>query len=93
MPQLHAIVHGRVQGVNFRFMTVTLARRLSLSGWVRNRPDHTVETIAAGERPALDEFLRWLHQGPPGARVTRVEVTWQDKAERFNGFEIRYDAD
>lgn len=87
--QFHAIVHGRVQGVGFRDTTQWHASELGLTGWVRNRMDGTVETVAQGSRTVLDQFLAFLHQGPPSARVTSVDVTWQDAAETFDGFGIR----
>jgi acylphosphatase len=86
--QLHAIVHGRVQGVSFRYNTRSVARQLSLNGWVRNLPDGTVETVAVGEQTMLDKFLAWLHQGPSGAHVTRVEVDWNDEPTSYTAFEI-----
>jgi acylphosphatase len=86
--QLHAIIHGRVQGVSFRYNTRSMARQLSLTGWVRNLPDRTVETVAVGEQPMLDKFLEWLHQGPSGAHVTRVQFTWDDQPASYTTFEI-----
>jgi acylphosphatase len=88
--QLHAIIHGRVQGVSFRYYTQEQAERLKLTGWVRNLRDGTVETTAVGPREALDTFLKWLHQGPSGARVTGVDVDWTDFPQTFDTFEIRY---
>ena len=67
-------VHGRVQGVFFRDSTRREAERLGISGHAINRPDGTVEVVATGSDDALDELERWLHQGPPMSRVTRVEV-------------------
>jgi len=88
--QLHAIVRGRVQGVNFRSSTIHQASRLGLSGWVRNQPDGSVEVLAQGPRPTLEQLLTFLHQGPPGARVTAVEPAWQPPTETFNQFEVRW---
>ncbi len=88
--QLHAVVHGRVQGVSFRHYTVLKAQDLGLTGWVRNQSDGTVETVAEGEREKLDQFLSWLHSGPPSAHVTRVEAHWYTAAGRFAGFNVRY---
>jgi acylphosphatase len=68
-----ALVEGRVQGVGFRYSCYAEARRLGLSGWVRNTPEGDVEVRAEGIREKLDEFLAWLHRGPPGARVDRVK--------------------
>lgn len=92
MPQFHAIVHGRVQGVSFRYYTVQKAQQLALTGWVRNRSDGTVETVAVGLRPVLETFLAWLHHGPSGAQVSQVEVDWSETAEVFTAFEVRYGA-
>lgn len=90
MRQLHAVVHGRVQGVSFRYNTQHEAARLGLVGWVRNLADGTVETTATGADEALDQFAKWLHHGPPGAHVTNVDLNWADTDETFTAFEIRY---
>jgi acylphosphatase len=75
-PTLHAVVRGRVQGVYFRASAAKQARDVGIGGWVRNLPDGTVEAFAQGDRHALEEFLRWLGEGPPSARVDEVSVTW-----------------
>lgn len=76
--RLHAIVHGRVQGVGYRATTVDEARRLNLGGWVRNRLDGTVEVLAEGPQAKLDLLLAYLRRGPLGARVSNVVVDWSD---------------
>ncbi len=88
--RLHAVVHGYVQGVNFRYYTVHTAQRLGLTGWVANRRDGTVETIAEGRRKALDEFWAFLHRGPPSAVVRQVDVEWEDPSGEFERFGVRY---
>ncbi|GIV78881.1 acylphosphatase [Litorilinea aerophila] len=90
MQRLTAIVHGRVQGVNFRYFTLQEARRLGLTGWVANRPDGTVEVVAEGPEDALASLERWLHRGSPAARVERVEVQWSPASGEFSRFQIRY---
>ncbi|WP_294946794.1 acylphosphatase [Sulfurivirga sp.] len=85
---LRAIIHGRVQGVFFRASTQKKARALGLTGWVRNLPDGTVEVLAVGPRPALEALLDWLHEGPPLARVERVDAAWAVCSKHFEGFEI-----
>lgn len=87
--QLHAIVFGVVQGVNFRYSTRREAQRLGLVGWVRNLPDGTVEVTAEGARAALEQLLSFLHKGPPAARVTHVQVEWRSPTGEFTQFEIR----
>lgn len=88
--RLHAIVHGRVQGVNFRYTTLHAADRLKLTGWVANRWDGTVETVAEGPRSDLDKFLSFLHQGPPSAWVDRVDADWQAPTGEFIDFRVRF---
>lgn len=90
MDRLHGIVHGRVQGVGFRDATQEEAQRLSLNGWVRNTADRTVEVVAEGERDQLDSLVAFLQKGPPSARVTSLDVEWQDATGEFTQFEIRW---
>ncbi|MBT8083392.1 MAG: acylphosphatase [Gammaproteobacteria bacterium] len=66
-------VHGRVQGVWFRDSTRREAARLGISGHAINLPDGNVEVLAVGAATALDALEAWLHEGPPMARVTKVE--------------------
>ena len=72
--RLHVRVTGRVQGVYYRASTCTEARRLGVSGWVRNTPDGAVEIEVQGAPGAVAEFVAWCHKGPPAARVERVET-------------------
>lgn len=72
--QKHLIVHGRVQGVGYRWSMAQAADALGVRGWVRNRRDGTVEALAMGDAPAVDAFVEWAHRGPPDARVDRVDV-------------------
>jgi acylphosphatase len=83
-----AIVSGRVQGVFFRDTCERVATGLGVSGWVRNRPDGTVEVVAEGERAAVDELLTWCRDGPPRARVDRIEITAEPVAAE-RGFRVR----
>ncbi|MDQ3780014.1 MAG: acylphosphatase [Chloroflexota bacterium] len=68
-------VHGRVQGVSFRMAARDQARQLGVRGIARNEADGSVAIEAEGEPAALDAFVAWCQQGPPAARVERVEVT------------------
>lgn len=81
---VHCVVRGRVQGVAFRAATQATAQRLQLTGWVKNRADGAVETLACGQDSALQSFQEWLHQGPRYAIVTEVRCTervWEDHSE------------
>ncbi len=87
---LSAIVHGRVQGVSFRYFTARRARELGLTGYVRNRWDRTVEVAAEGERTAVEKLLEFLKAGPPAARVIKVDTQWSTCTGRYKRFEVRY---
>lgn len=80
-------MHGRVQGVGFRWWTRTQALRLGVTGTVRNRTDGTVEVRAHGSEQALASLQRLLHSGPPGAQVERVEADESDGVP-VEGFRI-----
>jgi acylphosphatase len=88
--RVHAVVRGYVQGVNFRYYATRTAHRLGLRGWIANRRDGTVETVAEGRRSDLDEFVDFLHRGSPAASVQDVDVVWQSPSGEFSGFTVRY---
>jgi len=77
LKQVNLTVRGRVQGVYFRAATQREARRLGLTGWVRNRQDGSVDVCAEGEEEALKELVAWANRGPSAARVERVDVRWR----------------
>lgn len=88
--RLSATVRGRVQGVFFRSFVRNTARKLGLTGYVRNLPGgETVEVQAEGERPQLDRLVEQLKVGPPGARVENVDAEWSDYSGRFTDFGVR----
>ena len=68
-------IRSLVQGVGYRYAMHLEAIRLGLDGWVRNRSDGSVEALAAGSAPALDQLVAWARRGPPAARV--AEVSWE----------------
>jgi acylphosphatase len=82
-------IEGRVQGVYFRASTVAQARRLSVTGWVKNCRDGSVEAVAEGEPAEIEELIAWCRQGPPGAHVTLVEVRYESSQDEFHGFSIK----
>lgn len=89
MKRIHILVSGLVQGVFYRASTEAEAKRLGLTGWVRNLPDGRVEAVAEGPEDALADLCQWAEQGPPAARVDRVERAWQAATGEFAGFETR----
>lgn len=88
--RLQATVHGRVQGVSFRYYTRRRATELGLTGHVRNAWDGTVEVVAEGQRASLEELLAFLRVGPPAAIVTEVATRWAVPTNAFERFEVRY---
>ncbi|WP_420145040.1 acylphosphatase, partial [Sphingobium sp.] len=70
----HLMIHGRVQGVWYRGWTVETARRLGLTGWVRNRMDGSVEAMVQGEPATVAQFEALAMHGPTAARVTRIDA-------------------
>jgi acylphosphatase len=86
----HVFVSGRVQGVFFRSETIREAREHGVSGWVRNLPDDRVEAVFEGEVENVKKLLDFCRQGPPGAKVTHIDVAWASYSGEFRDFEIRY---
>ncbi|MEM3578914.1 MAG: acylphosphatase [Candidatus Bathyarchaeia archaeon] len=86
----HVFVSGRVQGVFFRHETRREARLRGVKGWIRNLPDGRVEAVFEGEEETVKELIKFCKYGPPGARVTGLEVEWEDYTGEFKDFEIRY---
>ncbi len=71
---LHCYVSGRVQGVFFRANTKKKAKKLGLTGWVKNLADGRVEVLANGDEAQLAKLEQWLHRGPIGAKVENLET-------------------
>ncbi len=88
--ELCATVHGRVQGVGFRYFVVEKALGLGLRGYARNTNDDTVEVLAQGPRPALEKLLTLLRRGPTAAEVQRVEIHWGTPSTHVSGFHVRW---
>ncbi len=89
MVRAHLVIKGVVQGVFYRASTVNIATTEKLTGWVRNRPDGTVEAVFEGEKAALKRMVGWCRSGPPMASVEEVLVTWEDYRGEFKEFSTR----
>lgn len=90
MPRMRYLVHGRVQGVGFRYYTLRQARSIGVSGWVRNRVDGAVEVEAQGVADQLELLQDALQRGPAFALVTEVEAVALDESPNAPGaFTIR----
>ncbi|MBN1686755.1 MAG: acylphosphatase [Spirochaetales bacterium] len=86
----HVVVHGRVQGVGFRYSAARKALQLGLTGWVRNCSDGTVETHFEGDASQAEDFLSWLRRGPTGSRVLRVDEKKTSPKGFYRSFSIEY---
>jgi acylphosphatase len=73
--RVRVLVRGSVQGVGFRYATVSRATSLGLGGWVRNRSDGSVEAVFEGPAERVESMVAWCGRGPPGAQVDSVETT------------------
>lgn len=90
MKRIHFVVHGRVQGVGFRYFTRQCGIEFNLTGWVKNLADGSVECEAQGEDSLLDVFYTKLGRGPVLSRVSRIDRNEISLITKENGFEITY---
>lgn len=86
---IRVVIRGRVQGVSYRAWTKKQADRHGVAGWVRNRPDRTVEASFTGPAEAVDALLAACRRGPFAARVDGIDVSDEAEAALGGGFEIR----
>lgn len=86
--RLHVI--GIVQGVYYRATARERAEKLGLTGWVRNVDDGSVLLEAQGPVDRIEALIVWCWEGPSGARVEDVEVSWISVQEGDQGFRVRY---
>lgn len=83
-------VYGLVQGVFFRYTTRKVARKLGLSGYVKNMDDGSVLIEAEGLEDKLKELLNFSRHGPKNARVDRVEHEFKTPQYQFKGFNYSF---
>lgn len=86
----HLCIQGKVQGVFFRGFTRECAHDLGLSGWVKNLRDGRVEALFEGEKALIEKAIKACNIGPPGARVTDIDIQWEAFVGDQDGFHIRY---
>ncbi|HOI81250.1 MAG: acylphosphatase [Thermovirgaceae bacterium] len=72
---VRVIITGIVQGVGFRWRGRQTAMALEVRGWIRNRPDGSVEAVLQGPSDLVDEMLDWISKGPPGAVVRGITTS------------------
>jgi acylphosphatase len=90
LARAHLLIEGRVQGVFYRAFARGVATKLGLNGWVKNRYDGRVEAVFEGDRPLIEQAILECREGPQGAYVDDIDLTWETYSGREKGFEIRY---
>lgn len=92
MIRKHIIVHGRVQGVGFRYITSSIAIKCNVTGWVRNEYDGTVEIEVQGADHRVDLFIQEISEGNRFARVDFLDITDIPlvNVSKEQGFRIRH---
>lgn len=88
MARAHVSIRGKVQGVFFRAETQRAAEERKVNGWVRNRPDGSVEAVFEGTEKAVLSMAEWCKSGSPQAVVEDVVTDWSDYRGEFDRFEI-----
>lgn len=86
----HVFLSGRVQGVFFRSATKHNADRNDVKGWVRNLQDGRVEAVFEGEKGSVQKLVEFCKHGPSGARVTNIDLTWEDYTGEFDRFKLSW---
>ena len=91
MKQLRILkIHGKVQGVGYRFFATRVARRLGLKGQIQNNRDGTVEARVEGEKDAIDEWIEQLHEGPRYAEVTQIDQETKAFTGTLSDFDVQF---
>jgi acylphosphatase len=89
MRRVHLTASGLVQGVFFRASARDEARRLGVTGWIRNTAQETVEAQAQGETSAVEAFVEFCRQGPGQAWVEELVVDDVDVVADESGFGVQ----
>lgn len=86
--QAHITIFGFVQGVGFRHLIRSKAIELGLTGWVRNNPEGSVETLFQGSKEKIEQIIKLCKKGPFLSEVENVDVQWENEKEKFDSFEV-----
>lgn len=83
-------IHGKVQGVGYRFFATRVARRLGLKGTIQNLRDGSVEAVVEGEKQAIDDWIEELKEGPRYAEVSRIDQEVKEYSGRLPDFDVKF---
>jgi len=84
--RIRIFIYGEVQGVFFRANTTSTAKKLGITGFVRNRTDGSVEVVAEGDKQKLEKLREWCSHGPEAAIVEKVKSEWEEYKGEFSDF-------
>lgn len=92
MPKEQRIIriHGKVQGVGYRFFATRVARRLGLKGSIQNMRDGDVEAVVEGEKSVIDDWIEELKEGPRYAEVTKIDQETKEFTGRLGDFDVKF---
>ena len=90
MKRIIIYVYGLVQGVFFRYTTRKVARKLNLTGYVKNMPDGSVYIEAEGPEDKLLELLEFSKKGPKHANVKKIEYEFKEPQKKFKNFDYAF---
>ncbi|HYM62472.1 MAG TPA: acylphosphatase [Thermoanaerobaculia bacterium] len=83
-------IHGKVQGVGYRFFATRVARRLGLKGSIQNSRDGNVEAVVEGEKKDIDEWIEELKEGPRYAEVTKIDQETREFTGKYGDFDVKF---
>jgi len=83
-------IHGKVQGVGYRFFATRIARRLGLKGYIQNLRDGSVEAAVEGEADKISEWIEELREGPRYAEVSRIDQERREFQGKFGDFDVKF---
>ena len=90
MIRAHLIVHGKVQGVNFRYYFSKLAQQMDICGWIQNGNSwEEVEAVVEGDETKVRDLINWCWKGPPRAEIKGVKTIMEKYRGEFTKFEIK----
>lgn len=91
MVRVHLFITGDVIGVGFRFWTAIQAKKLGLTGWVRNahQPQEGVEAVFEGDKDKVQEVVKLCKKGPLFSWVKDIKLTWEEATGEFSSFIIK----
>lgn len=84
----HMYIHGNVQGIGYRYWMRSQARKLGLTGWVRNLSDGRVEAMVDGSKDKVEEIIIKCKQGPMLAGIKHLDIIWEKTKGEFEDFTI-----